>query len=118
MLGTAISVIALGLILGALAVPLIRRRVKPNGLYGLRVPATLEDEHVWYEANARFGRDLLGFGVLLVVLAVSLPLVSGLSGDWFGRTLAAVTVVGAVVLAIVGWRRANRLLAERRSGAV
>ena len=42
-----------GLLLAGLAVPLMRRRVPPNGLYGLRVAATFADEEVWYEANAR-----------------------------------------------------------------
>ena len=43
----------LGLVFIALAIPLLRRKVGPNHLYGLRVKETLENEDVWYEANAR-----------------------------------------------------------------
>jgi hypothetical protein len=32
----------------ALGIPLMRRRVPPNGAYGLRVPATCADEQAWY----------------------------------------------------------------------
>src|SRR5262245_19433458 len=63
-----------GVLTIAIAIPLILRRVPPNGLYGLRVPATFADEWVWYEANARFGRSLVFLGTLLIILGVGLPL--------------------------------------------
>jgi hypothetical protein len=65
--------IAMGLLLAALAIPLIRRRVKPNRLHGLWVPATIADEWVWYEANARSGRDLLILALVQVAIAQLLP---------------------------------------------
>ena len=101
-----------GLLFVILAIPLIRRRVRPNGLYGLRVPATFADEWVWYEANARSGQDLLILGLLLLVLALALPWIVAeiiYTFVWIG-----VAVIGAVLMAIVGWRRANRLLRERQ----
>ena len=106
-----------GLLLIALAVPLVRRKVPPNGWYGVRVAATFADDWVWYEANARSGRDLLIIGVAQVALAVLLALVAV---PEYVYTLVNVTVllVGAVVFAAVGIRRANRLLMDRRgSGA-
>ena len=108
---------ATGLLFIGLAIPLLRRRVRPNGLYGVRVPATFEDEAVWYEANARSGRDLLAFGVLIVGSAVALPLSSHLTTDGYALTMTGVLVAGALVLCFVGWRRPNRLLAERRDKA-
>lgn len=95
------------------ALPMLRRRVRPNGLYGLRTPATFADESVWYEANARSGQDFLILGVLLLVLTFVLP-AFGIDHDAYALWWSAVAVVGAVVAGIVGWRRANRLLAERR----
>lgn len=101
------------LLLVILAVPMIRRRVPQNDLYGLRVPATFADEWVWYEANARSGLDLLVLGLLLLVMALTLPLVD--LPDWtYALVWSAVAVVGALVMAAVGWRRANRLLRERQ----
>src|SRR5437762_14149503 len=101
-----------GLVFIALAIPLTRRRVKPNALYGLRVPATFADEWVWYEANARSGRDLLWLGVILTVLAVGLPAL--------GLGIAAYIVwglvagSGVIATGIAGWLRANRLLEESK----
>lgn len=54
--------------------PLMIRRVPPNHWYGFRVPKTLRDPYVWYEANHVAGRDLLlaGFAVLLTALVTLL----------------------------------------------
>ena len=62
--------VAVGLLFIGLAIPLIRRRVKPNQMYGLRVPATFANEWVWYEANAASGRDLLYGGLCQLAAAL------------------------------------------------
>ena len=104
-----------GLLIAGLALPMLLRRVRPNPLYGLRVPATLGDERVWYEANARSGRDLLILGIVTVAAAVLLPL-TGISETAYAITLTAILLVGAVGACIVGWRYANRLRDENRDG--
>ena len=52
-----------GLLLAGLSVPLILRKIPPNGLYGFRVPATLEDSSLWYRVNAYAGRRFLVVGL-------------------------------------------------------
>jgi len=101
-----------GLLLIAVSVPMMLRRVPPNDVYGLRVPATLQDEQVWYDANAASGRDMVLFGVIVVLFSLVPP--------WFGWSVAshvlawsALVVGGALLTAVVGWRRANRLLREK-----
>jgi len=98
----------------ALAIPLMRRRVPPNSLYGLRVPATFADESVWYEANARSGRDLFLLGAALLVVAVLMP-AAGIDEAVYLLVWCSLAVAGCVIMAVVGWRRADRLLRERRS---
>ncbi len=99
-----------------LALPLIQRRVKPNYLYGLRIPATFADEWVWYEANARSGQDLLRVGIVGLAVAI------GLMG-WPQISLVNYAIINGVILGggtiffcIIGVMRANRLLKERQSG--
>jgi hypothetical protein len=111
---------AVGLIMIGLAVPLIRRRVAPNGVYGLRVPATIADKSVWYEANARFGRDLAAFGIIQICAAVVPPVLLELrqgspAAITYGLGNVVLCGIGAVVIAIVGWMRAERLLKQRPS---
>ncbi len=113
MLTTTLLFAAIGLLLIVFAVPLIRRRVRPNGWYGLRTPATYADEAVWYEANARSGMDLLLVGLLVLSLALLLPLVPALPSSAHGGVLTAALVGGVLLAAVVGWRRAARLLADR-----
>jgi len=107
-----IVTVGVGVLFVVIAIPLIRRRIPPNGLYGLRVPATFADEWVWYEANARSGRDLLVLGILLAALAIVLPnLGIGVAAYIAWGVVAG---AGAIAMGIVGWWRANRLLQEKR----
>ena len=52
--------VSVALILIGVATPLVLGRVPPNDLYGLRVPATLEDEEVWFEWITFAADTLLG----------------------------------------------------------
>jgi uncharacterized membrane protein len=110
--------IAAGAVIILISIPLMRRRVPPNALYGLRVPSTFADEWVWYEANARSGRDLVGLGLLVVAVALLLPAAPGITPDVYGRVMTGLLVIGALGAAVIGWRRANRLLREQRAGGM
>lgn len=114
-IGLVVYVITNALIAG-LGVPLLRRRIKPNGLYGLRIRETLADEEVWYEANARAGRDMMIMGVLGVVLSIGLHLSPHVSQSTY-HSLMIGYLLAAVVLSFM-WdvRFAKRLAEERRSG--
>ena len=100
---TDTMLLVVGVVLVAVSIPLILRRIPPNRWYGLRVPATFADEYVWYEANAKSGRDLLIFGLIPILLALRPPVVGELS-EWAS---AAVLVAGGLAIAVGGWRRAN-----------
>lgn len=109
--------VAAGVLLMVLAVPLIKRRVRPNPIYGLRVPATYADEWVWYEANARSGRDLFVLGALITVASLVLSATGAFSDQAFAMIFGLAIAAGAVFCAVIGWRRANRLLREKRLGS-
>jgi uncharacterized membrane protein len=92
----------------AAGVPLWMRKVPPNPIYGLRIPATEENLDVWYEANAYLGRDLVvvGAGSLVVTIALAFtpldpPTVKLASG--------IVGVVGVLVAAVRGIVKARAL---------
>ena len=80
-----------GLLLTALSVPLIQRRIPPNGLYGFRVRKTMEDPVIWYDVNEYAGKRLLATGLGTVLGAIALSLVPGISLDAYA--LACVAVV-------------------------
>ena len=104
----------IGLLFIGLSIPLLRRRIGPNAWYGLRVPATLEDEEVWYQANAKSARDLLLLGLLQLLLALGLPQVVTLTPETYTEINAGVIGFGVLTAALAGWSRANALRAKRR----
>jgi hypothetical protein len=87
-------------LMSILAVPLILRRVPPSPLYGFRVPATLRDPRLWYEANRYAGWRLLVVGILAAGVAVGLPQIPGIRID--GYALACLGVVGGGLAVTVG----------------
>jgi uncharacterized membrane protein len=66
-----------GLLLAAISVPLMRRKIGPNPLYGFRVKRTREDPAVWYPVNAYAAKRLLVVGVVISVSAILLFFVPG-----------------------------------------
>jgi uncharacterized membrane protein len=101
---------ALGPILILLSIPLIFRWVPPNRFFGLRIPATLKNESVWYDANARSGRLFFMLGVLMVTLEFVLPTSARIP------VLRVIGTVGFTALIVINWRAANRMVRERTAG--
>ena len=105
-----------GVLLIALGIPLQRRRVRPNLLYGLRSRETLADEVVWYEANARLGSGQVALGAGLLLLAWGLPQLPNLSERMYVLCCLTWLVLGVLALCIGTQAAARRMAAERSAG--
>ncbi len=92
-----------GLLLAALAIPLIQRRIRPNGWYGFRTPSTLRDPELWYDANAYTGRLLLVYGVVVVISAILAALIPDITIDGYSMVMLVVTMFGISVLLFLCW---------------
>jgi hypothetical protein len=103
-----------GILFIALGWPLALRRVRPNRWYGLRVPATFADPSVWYDANAITGRNMMGLGAAVVGVALALPQIVRLRDETYAGVCAGLLGLGSLLVALRGWRHANRLLRRRR----
>jgi uncharacterized membrane protein len=108
--------VAAGLLLVLLAIPLVRRRVRPNQWYGLRLRATFADEHIWYDANAASGREMVVFGTVFTLVALLLPYAPGMTDSTYSLVCAGLLLIGSLVLTVRGIGLANRLLRQRRKG--
>jgi hypothetical protein len=73
--------IAGGVLLMGLSIPLILRKIPPNGLYGFRLPATMENTDLWYKVNAYSGLRFLVTGLGTVIGVTILYFIPGLSVD-------------------------------------
>jgi len=40
-----------GILLAILSIPLMRRKIPPNGLYGFRTQKTMDNPELWYLVN-------------------------------------------------------------------
>jgi uncharacterized membrane protein len=109
---------ASGLLLIAAGIPMWLRRVPPNRLYGARFRSTLSDDRIWYDINARGGRNLVGIGagyLALLTAALLFGRTSSMPLRLLGAT--AVFVVALIVNTILLSRAGARLFAARdRSG--
>lgn len=52
------------------SVPMIRKKVKMNDWYGIRIRASFESEAAWYEINEYGGRLLLAWSSLIAATAM------------------------------------------------
>lgn len=59
--------LGVGLLIFALAIPLILRRVPPNGIYGIRTKAAFASESDWYRINFIGGRYLAISSLVIVI---------------------------------------------------
>ncbi len=74
---------ASGVLLMALSLPLLWEKIPPNGLYGFRVKATLENPRIWYAANKYAAKRMLVAGAVFVVAAVILYFIPGIGVDTY-----------------------------------
>jgi SdpI/YfhL protein family len=91
--------VASAFVLVGLSIPLILRKVPPNRAYGFRVPRTLADPAVWYEANAYSGKCVLLAGVAIFVGCVVLFEIPGLDDPSYAICCAAVAL-GSIGVAV------------------
>ncbi len=69
------SNLSCALLVGALAVPLVRGRVAPNRWYGARWRRAFESEELWYAINRHAGRRLLVWSAVVALVGVAALLV-------------------------------------------
>jgi len=104
------TVLGCQVLFALIASPLALRRVRPNVVYGFRTRATLADERLWYEVNARYGRVQLAGSLAGAVAALVLFRPGLLPAGLVIPVSLAVLVAPA---AVAGLAAAARLRAHR-----
>ncbi len=101
--------IGAGLLLIAISIPLIQRRIKPNPWYGFRTPTTLKNEKVWYEVNAHSGMRLLISGIIVVIAAILFALIPDLTIDTYAIVVALVLGVSITIGLLQSFRYLSQI---------
>jgi hypothetical protein len=94
------SYVGMGIVLALVSIPLIRKQIRPNYWYGVRIPQTMNNTEVWYDVNAYVGKRLFAIGILSIVAAVGLYLIPHLALDTYTIACLVVVMVGFIVTAI------------------
>jgi uncharacterized membrane protein len=89
-------------------IPLWTAMVGPNRFYGVRTPATLADESLWYAVNRTTGRDIVVTSALCLLLSVALP-PAGLDGMVYVIAMTGALALGAAYVVGVALARARHL---------
>ena len=72
-----------GALLAALSVPLVKRKVPMNHLYGVRFPQSFKSKEAWYAINEHGGRLLMRWSLFLVALGlIALIAPFERAGEW------------------------------------
>jgi uncharacterized membrane protein len=50
-----------------LGIPLLFEKIKPNWVYGFRLPNILSNEEIWYKSNKYVGRDFIVAGMIVII---------------------------------------------------
>ena len=95
------------------SIPLIRRMIKPNYIYGFRLPQTLADTDTWYAVNAFGGRLLFGLGIA-TALATLIFYPLGLSVDAYASACVAVFLIGLFISLGLTWRYMQQYLQNKK----
>jgi hypothetical protein len=108
--------VGIGLLLSAISVPLILRRIGPNLIYGFRVKQTLEDPEVWYGVNAYAGKGLFLDGLITVIAALVLALVPGISVDRYALSVMTLVFLGLGISLVASCRYLGRVVTAKAAG--
>jgi hypothetical protein len=101
--------VSAGLLTASLAVPLMRRKVGPNALYGFRVRRTLEDPRVWYDANAFAGRCLFWCGIGTGLACLTLYWLPAIDPIAYAVACPTILLVGLAVGLVLSFRHLDHL---------
>ena len=96
---TAVSILFI-----SLSIPLVKRKIKMNHLYGVRIPKAFESEENWYKINAYGGKRLIAWSSLLLLIGIAaffIPLDEGDPGASALTILLAFSPLIVVIPAII-----------------
>jgi uncharacterized membrane protein len=89
--------IATSALIIVLSVPMMQRKVKPNRWYGFRVPKTLNNPDIWYDANAYCGRWLVIAGAATIIASLVFGVIPDISLDLYVMLVTVVMIVSMFI---------------------
>ncbi len=106
---SSLTTLAVAVLLVALSLPLIYRRVPMNHWYGVRFKASFKSDKHWYEINAYGGKALCVAALPIAAWGVFGFFVSDGDADGYVWLDTAVVLASVLVAACLSWLKARRV---------
>ena len=71
-----LTTVLIAVITIALAIPMIKGKIKPNRIYGFKTNKTLSDATIWYKANTYAGKVMVFTGIIMIFFSLLFLLVT------------------------------------------
>jgi uncharacterized membrane protein len=103
----SLVMVAIGLVITGLAIPLVWRMVPMNSVYGIRFPQSFTSDKNWYEINQYGGRALLWASVPLYIMGlIGLVVPNGLA-IFYVPACIGVIVISVSIACILSYLKAK-----------
>lgn len=93
-------------------IPLFRRRVRPNKLFGLRTKLTMSDDEIWFAANQVAGRWLIITGIGTAASAAA-GILAGMNETESAMLATGAMLTGISLCVIASLAEQRRIVEER-----
>ena len=110
-----VTILVCDIIFAIIAIPLILRKVPRNAIYGFHTRSTLENDFIWYEANAYFGRAFLVSSIISALLMLFLYSSDLVAVQYFLKAGIAVLVVPPMVAVLLTLRFIMSIVGQEKS---
>ena len=94
----------IGLLLILVPIPLIKKKIKPNHLYGFRGPQTLDDPDGWYATNTHAGKRMVAAGICTALAAIGFYDMPGITVDTYAWACLVVFALVFGIGMVQSWR--------------
>jgi hypothetical protein len=91
--------IACALLIIGISIPLVKRKIKMNSWYGVRIPKSFESEENWYKINVYGGKELIIWSIPIIlsgIICFFIPI-----NDQHKEILSLALVAGPIILCLV-----------------
>ena len=91
---------AAGILLALLSIPLMRRKIPPNGLYGFRTPKTIDNPELWYVVNQFSAKRMFWTAIAFLIAALVLYFLPGIGLDGYAMGCLGVFSLGMIITVV------------------
>ena len=91
---------AAGILLALLSIPLMQRKIPPNGLYGFRTPKTIDNPELWYVVNQFSAKRMFWTAIAFLIAALVLYFLPGIGLDGYAMGCLGVFSTGMIITVV------------------